>query len=264
MTNRLAPIIAQKKHEIAALYALVHAQPDHEIARVLHGHIERKIGQCFKHVLHGSSLRVIAEIKRKSPSKGTLAPIKDPVALAQTYVAGGADALSILTDELFFAGKIADLHNVVQAQLATPILRKDFVLNAIQIAEAVAAGADAILAIVAILGEETKTIIAAAKAMGIDVLVEVHTEAELEIALRSGAEIVGVNNRDLSTFQVDMERAYQIVRHIPLGIVCVAESGIMQPELALEYHQAGFDAVLVGEALVTTADPAQFIRACHG
>ncbi len=264
MTNRLAPIIAQKKREIVALQAMLQAQPEHVMLSFLQGKAQRVALKSFKQALQGSTLSVIAEIKRKSPSKGHLAPIVDPIALAQTYIAAGASALSILTDERFFNGTLADLSSVAQAcgKQPTPILRKDFVVDVIQIAEAVTAGADAILAIVAVLGNETKTILNAAKAMGVDVLVEVHTEAELMLALDSGAEIIGVNNRDLTTFQVDVDRAFQLLQHIPKGIVSVAESGINRPELARDYHQAGFDAVLIGEALVTSDSPELFMRGC--
>ena len=149
------------------------------------------------------------------------------------------------------------------ADSVTPILRKDFVLDVSQISQAVVAGADAILAIVAVLGKETRTILNAAKAMGIEVLVEVHTEAELNLALESGAEIIGVNNRDLTTFKVDSGRAFDLVSLIPKGIISVAESGIREARLARDYHQAGFDAVLIGEALVTSVVPEQFIGACR-
>ncbi len=265
MTNRLDPIIDQKKREIALLQAFLQAHPEHAIVQLLRGNLQREERKSFKQALRGPNLSVIAEIKRKSPSKGDLAQISDPVALAQTYIDGGADALSILTDELFFNGKLADLTAVslACADSVTPILRKDFVLDVSQIAQAVVAGADAILAIVAVLGKETRTILNAAKAMGIEVLVEVHTEAELNLALESGAEIIGVNNRDLTTFKVDSGRAFDLVSLIPKGIISVAESGIREARLARDYHQAGFDAVLIGEALVTSVVPEQFIGACR-
>lgn len=265
MTNRLEPIIGQKKREIAGLHDYLKAHPETDLAQLLGGNLQREGRKSLQQALQGSHLAVIAEIKRKSPSKGALAQIVDPIALAQTYLDGGADALSILTDELFFNGKLTDLTSVsrVFANNVTPILRKDFVLDVVQIAEAVVAGADAILAIVAVLGQETKTILQAAKAMGIEVLVEVHTEAELDLAMDCGAEIIGVNNRDLTTFQIDSERAFALISLIPQEIIRVAESGIRNPELARAYHQAGYDAVLIGEALVTATAPAQFIKSCR-
>lgn len=265
MTNRLDPIIAQKQREIADLQAFLQAHPDHAIAQLLQGTLPPPIRKGFKQALQGPDLAVIAEIKRKSPSKGDLASIVDPIALAKTYLDGGAAALSILTDEVFFKGHLTDLTAVSQAcaHTRTPILRKDFILDVSQIAEAVVAGADAILAIVAVLGTETNAILQAAKALGIAVLVEVHTEAELELAIACGADIIGVNNRDLTTFQLDCQRAMDLVSLIPAGIIRVAESGIHDPELARAYHQLGYDAVLIGEALVTTQQPAQFIHRCQ-
>lgn len=267
MTNRLAPIIAQKKREVSALQDLLRAQPEHAMLPFLRGQTQRPALKSFRQALQGPNLAVIAEIKRQSPSKGPLAPIAAPIILAQSYIASGAAALSILTDEIFFNGSLDDLSSVAQACAIqpTPILRKDFVIDTIQIAQAVTAGADAILAIVAVLGSETKTILNAAKDMGIDVLVEVHTEAELILALESGAEIIGVNNRDLTTFEVDRALSFHLLPLIPKGIISVAESGITVPDLARNYHQAGFDAVLIGEALVTSDSPDLFMRGCcHG
>lgn len=265
MMNRLAPIIEQKQREVAALQHLLHTQPDHQIGQILQGQRQHASQKSLLRILQEPGLSVIAEIKRKSPSKGHLASIVDPIALAQTYRSGGANALSILTDELFFNGSLEDLRSVAEVckQQRTPILRKDFVIDAIQIAEAVMAGADAILAIVAVLGDATQTILEAAKSMGIEVLVEVHNQAELRVALDCGAQMIGVNNRDLTTFQVDVKRAVDLLQEIPSGIISVAESGIMAPELARDYHHAGFDAVLIGEALVTTEDPALFIKQCQ-
>lgn len=264
MMNSLQLILLQKQREVVALKALIHAQPEHVIAKLLRGQIRRVSLKNFKNVLRSNVLTVIAEIKRKSPSKGTLATIKDPTLLAKAYIDGGASALSVLTDELFFGGTLHDLKSVADSvsDKSHPVLRKDFIIDPIQIAEAIVAGADAILCMVSALGQQTKVIIDAAKMMGIDVLVEVHDYAELEVALQCGAEIMGVNNRDLSTFQIDTERALQLVEHIPTHIIKVAESGILQPELARRYYCAGFDAVLIGEALVTTTNPKKFIRAC--
>lgn len=264
MTDRLQAIIAQKKCEISKLKAFLQAHPQHPIAQILQGNLRRERQQQFKQALQGPGLAVIAEIKRKSPSKGELANIVDPIELAQAYIAGGAAAISILTDEQFFNGKLSDLQSVAVAcaEHPTPLLRKDFVLDVCQIAEAVFAGADAILAIVAVLGDKTKSILAAATAMNIEVLVEVHSLEELTVAIDSGAEIIGINNRDLTTFTVDVERACELITYIPETIVCVAESGISNPNLARHYQQAGFDAVLIGEALVTADSPQQFIGAC--
>lgn len=256
MINKLQPIILQKQREVAALKS----RPELVIEEIQFASIKN-----FKQALCCSSIAVIAEIKRKSPSKGVLASISNPTALAELYVSGGANALSVLTDELFFGGHANDLRQVANRLRAQPqpILRKDFIIDEIQIAEAIAMGADAILLIVAVLKEKTKVMLDYAKKMGVHALVEVHDNHELEIALASGAEIIGVNNRDLTTLQVDTQRAFKLLEYIPKDIVKVAESGILTPELAGEYYRAGFNAVLIGEALVKSADPTDFIQRCR-
>lgn len=267
MINKLEPIIAQKKREIAILQDLLKENPLHPIAEILRGNIAFHSQKSFKHALRNSTLSVIAEIKRRSPSNGLLAPIHDPVALVKNYVDGNASAISVLTEEKFFNGNIKDLSQIAAAlnNHVTPLLRKDFILDEIQIAESIAAGANAILCIVAALGKKTKTILDAARALKIDVLVEVIDHAELDLAINSGAEIIGINNRNLKTFEVDTERSMQLVRDIPDHIIKVAASGITNPAIARQYYQAGFDAVLIGEALVKSANPKQFIMECrHG
>lgn len=265
MINRLAPIILQKQREVAVLHAQLAQQSQHPIAKVLRGENELKRAPDFKHSLQAASLAVIAEIKRKSPSKGMLAPITDPIQLAQRYIAGGASALSILTDNEFFGGHISDLAQVAAAPCAQtiPIIRKDFIVDTVQIAEAAVAGASAVLCIVAVLGQRIKALLAFARSIHIDVLVEIHDHEELMIALDCGAEIIGINNRNLNTFVVDPERALAIGADIPKHIIKVAESGMTEPALARQYRQAGFDAVLIGEALVKSTDPEKFIRACR-
>ena len=213
----------------------------------------------FKDVLLNDGLSVIAEIKRKSPSKGTIAKIENPVDLAQKYVTGGAAATSVLTDQKFFGGSLADLEKVAK-NTACPVLRKDFIIDPLQIAEAATAGADAVLLIVAVLQKKTKSLLAAAKAMNIDALVEVHNKQELDLAIAMGAEIIGINNRDLQTFEVDINRSFELISSIPQNIVKVAESGITSPEIASKLYKAGFDAVLIGETLMRSDDPAAFIN----
>ncbi len=265
MNNRLNPIIFQKQAEVKALYQLISHDPSHPIAKLLQGDIEHKGAKSFRTALQQPGLGVIAEIKRKSPSKGNLAKIEDPVKLGYSYDQAGANAISILTDEIFFGGNLNDLSLVATALSSSsiPLLRKDFIINPIQIAEAVLAGANAILAIVAILGQETHSIINRAKQFGLDVLVEVHDETELKIALDCGAEIIGINNRNLKTFKIDTETALKLINLIPKEIVKVAESGISHSELAHTYYHAGFDAVLIGEALVCSKDPSSFIQECQ-
>jgi indole-3-glycerol phosphate synthase len=144
------------------------------------------------------------------------------------------------------------------------VLRKDFIIDDIQIAEAAMAGADAILIIVAAVNEQTKALLNCAKTFGLEALIEVHNQQELELALSSGAEIIGINNRNLQTLQVDTEQALKLIDNIPREIVRVAESGILAPELARDYYRAGFDAILIGEALVKSEQPEKFMKACRG
>jgi len=201
-------------------------------------------------------LAVIAEVKRRSPSKGDLHRDLDPAALAGKYAAGGAACLSVLTDEEFFSGSADDLR-AARAAVALPVLRKDFTVDPRDVADARLMGADAVLLIAAAL--DTAQLVefhALATSLGLDVLVEVHDEPELEAALSAGATLVGVNQRDLVTFEVDHERAVRVGAAIPTGVVKVAESGVRDGDDARRLRDAGFDAVLVGETLVTAADPA--------
>jgi indole-3-glycerol phosphate synthase len=262
----LEAIDRQKQREVEQLYQLIQQQPQHSIAQILHGNpAYMRTCKSFKHALRQNKLAVIAEIKRQSPSKGLLNAIPDPTLIATAYCDGGAAAISVLTDRTFFKGSLPDLTQVAHhLQFATqPILRKDFIIDSIQIAEAIASDADAILLIVALLGDKTRTLLDYAKNVGIDALVEVHNTTELDIALNSGAEIIGINNRNLSTFAVDTELALRLIEQIPRNIIRVAESGITTPSLAQDYYRAGFDGVLIGEALVQATYPAQFIEACH-
>jgi indole-3-glycerol phosphate synthase len=205
-------------------------------------------------------LAVISEIKRRSPSKGALNADLDPAAIAASYAAGGASCLSVLTDEEHFGGSVADLQ-AARAACSLPVLRKDFTVSANDVCDARSMGADCVLLIAAALdGDELVELHRLAVDIGLDVLVEIHDEAELEVALAAGATLVGVNQRDLVTFQVDHERALRMAAVIPDGIVRVAESGVRGPDDAKALHDAGYDAVLVGETLVTAADPTAAIR----
>jgi indole-3-glycerol phosphate synthase len=206
-------------------------------------------------------LAVIAEVKRRSPSKGDLAPDLDPAETAAAYAAGGAACLSVLTDEAFFGGSAADLR-AARGAVRVPVLRKDFTVSERDLCDARTMGADAVLLIVAALDDaELRDLHGAATDLGLDVLVEVHDEAELERALTVGAEVVGVNQRDLVTFEVDHERAVRVGRAMPDGIVRVAESGIRGPDDAAALAAAGFHAVLVGESVVTSGDRAGAVAA---
>jgi indole-3-glycerol phosphate synthase len=206
-------------------------------------------------------LAVVAEVKKRSPSRGDLAPEAVPGVLAKAYAEGGATCLSVLTDAEFFGGSPTDLG---EARAATdlPVLRKDFTVSERDVCDARLIGADAVLLIVAALSDdELRRFLALATDVGLDTLVEVHDEAEVARALAAGATLVGVNQRDLTTFEVDTDRAVRVSSAIPGGVVKVAESGIRGPEDAARLAAAGYHAVLVGESLVTSDDPAAAVRA---
>jgi indole-3-glycerol phosphate synthase len=204
--------------------------------------------------------RLIAEVKKASPSRGTLAADLDPVALASAYARGGADAVSVLTDAKYFRGSLDDLR-AVRAAVDVPLLRKDFTLDEYQLWEARAAGADAVLLIVAILEPALlRDLAAAAKGLGLAALVEVHTAAELETALGIGARIVGINNRDLATFETRIETTLGLLPRIPPGCIVVSESGFFTGADVRRVIEAGAHAVLVGEGLVKAADVGAKIR----
>jgi indole-3-glycerol phosphate synthase len=206
-------------------------------------------------------LGVIAEVKRRSPSKGDLAPGLDPAALAKAYEAGGAACLSVLTDVEWFGGSPDDLR-AARAAVGIPVLRKDFTVAPADVCDARLMGADAVLLIAAALDDaELADLHGLAGEVGLETLVEVHDEHELDRALAAGATLVGVNQRDLVTFAVDNERAVRVGRAMPESVVRVAESGVRGPEDARALAAAGFDAVLVGESLVTSADPAAAVAA---
>jgi len=209
----------------------------------------------------GDDFSVIAEVKRRSPSKGAIAADLDPAHLATAYAAGGAACLSVLTDEEFFGGSEADLV-AARGAVAIPVLRKDFTVSAADVCDARIMGADAILLIVAALdAAELRDLSSLATELGIDALVEVHDEVELERATAIGARLVGVNQRDLVTFSVDTARAVRLAPLIPPGVIRVAESGIGGPDDARPLVEAGYHAVLVGESFVRAADPAAAVAA---
>ena len=242
--NRLEEILRTKRAEIERLRPRA-AELDRQ-AR------QRNDFRSFQSALarDDGKLALIAEIKKASPSAGVIAESFDPVAIAKNYERAGADAISILTDHQFFQGKLAHLVDVRRA-VSLPILRKDFVLDEVQVAESAAHGADAILLIVAAL--EQKQLIdlcAAAANCRIDALVEIHSRAELDRALEAGPKIIGINNRDLTTFDVDLAVTENLCRHVPDEVVLVSESGIKSAEDVARMQACGVDAVLIGEALM--------------
>lgn len=214
----------------------------------------------FGAALAGGCVAVVAEVKRRSPSEGELRPELDPGARAQAYVAGGARAVSVLTDEAFFGGTVADLAAVARA-VRVPVLRKDFIVDELQVLEARAAGASAVLLIVRALdAARLRDLARVARGLGLETLVEAHTEGELEQALAVGASVVGVNSRDLDTFAVDLTVAERLLARVPVGVPAVAESGVRGPSDVERLARAGADAVLVGSALSRASDPTAAVR----
>ena len=253
MSNTLAKIIQQKQQEVLAL-------------RSRNIVADRRVRKSLAKSLAQNGLSIIAECKRHSPSKSHLSAISDPAMLIQSYVDGGAAAISVLTDEEFFCGSMKDLNYVAELLQyhSAPILRKDFIIDEVQLLESSASGADAILLIVAALGEKTASLLAQATVLGLEALVEVHDREELDYAVSIGAEIIGINNRNLSSFVVDINTCVQLIKHVPEHIITVAESGIKDLNDIQAIKRAGFDAALIGEALVRHEAPAQLLRQFRG
>lgn len=227
-----------------------------------------KPGNDFKKRLlrkAGDPVRVIAEIKRASPSRGTIAAEIEPASVARDYASGGASAVSVLTEASYFKASPNDFPEVRKAVPDMPLLRKDFVIDEYQIYESVLMGADALLLIVAALDKATLSgFVHKAKECGISAVVEVHAEEELETALSAGAEIVGVNNRNLVTFEVSQEASVRIARRIPEGIVSVSESGISDVDGMQAAGELGYHAVLIGEHFMRAKERAEEVRKFAG
>ena len=214
----------------------------------------RPFGEGLVAAADRDGIAVIAEIKRRSPSAGDLDPDLDPVALSRAYEQGGAACLSVLTDVEFFGGSPQDLH-AARDSCTLPVLRKDFTVSALDVCDARLMGADAVLLIAAVLSDsELGSFLQVAGACGLEALVEVHDAAELERALAAGARLIGVNQRDLATFEVDRSRAAELAATMPPDVVSVAESGIRDADDVRRLADAGYQAVLVGETLVRAPD----------
>lgn len=253
----LARIVERKKAEAAE--KLAQRRSLEQTAAVQQG--QRR---DFRAALVKSAPAIIAEIKKASPSRGVLSEDFNPGALARAYFAGGAAALSVLTDRAFFQGSLSDL-KTARATAFLPVLRKDFTIDEIDVVEAAAAGADAVLLIAAILTvEQMERFRRLAGRYGMAALVEVHDEAELDRALESGAEIVGVNNRDLRTFDVRLETSERLAARMPAGVVRVAESGIHTRAEVERLMSVSYQAFLVGERLVKSGDAAAAVRELRG
>jgi indole-3-glycerol phosphate synthase len=208
----------------------------------------------------GPRPRIVAELKRRSPSRGEIRPDFDPIACARAYAGAGAAALSVLTDERFFGGSLEHLERV-RAAVGLPLLRKDFLIEACQVDEARAHGADAVLLIAAALDRDAlPDLLDRARELGLDALVEVHDEEELERAVAAGADLVGINNRDLRSFEVDLGVSERLAPRLPEGVVAVAESGIFTAEDVERLEAAGVDACLVGESLMRERDVGAALR----
>jgi indole-3-glycerol phosphate synthase len=260
MTTILDDIVAAKREEVEHQKACV--RPEALEARIA----TRPRPLNLSGALLGDRVRLIAEVKKASPSRGLLCPDFDPVRLARTYVENGAAAVSVLTDPRF-QGTLAHLE-AVKAELTssgTPVLRKDFIFDPYQVIESRASGADAILLIVAILSPaQLADLLSLSRRLWMQCLVEVHTLQELETALGAGAEIIGVNNRDLRTFRTSLSVTEELAGRVPRGKVVVSESGINGREHVRTLRRLGVHAALVGEALVTAQDVAGKVRELAG
>ena len=259
MSTILDKIIAAKRERIANAKRTAH-MPDLESRANENAKRPGRLAEA----LSTSGPAIIAEFKRASLSKGVINDGLDPAAAAQAYEIGGAAAISVLTEEDFFAGSLADLETVV-GTVAIPVLRKDFTIDEFQIIESAAVGASAILLIVAALEKaQLSDLRAAAEDFGLDAIVEVHDRDEMEVAIGSGASIIGVNNRNLKTFEVSLDVSRSLIGHRPEGVLMVAESGISNAAEIAELHALGFDAFLIGETLMRSGDPAGELKRLLG
>ncbi|HEU5304120.1 MAG TPA: indole-3-glycerol phosphate synthase TrpC [Gemmatimonadales bacterium] len=246
MPVSLDEILSSTRREVASLRAR-RASLEREVAG-LPGAVS------FRAALRRPTVAVVAEVKRRSPSAGPIRPDLDPAARAALYAAHGAAAISVLTDRPYFGGSIEDLR-IAARRSPVPVLRKDFILDEVQILEARAAGAAAVLLIVRALGARLGELLRYAAAQGLDALVEVHTPAELATALEAGATVIGVNSRDLDTLAIDVEAAWKIIARVPPECIAVAESGMHGKPDVVRAADAGADAVLIGTALSAAASP---------
>ncbi len=245
----LDEIVAHKKEELATVKRGV------PLADVKRQAADRGPTRGFAQALaSGDAIRLIAEVKKASPSKGVIRQDFDPVGIARTYEASGATCLSVLTEKRYFQGDLAYLADIRQS-VALPLLRKDFIVDEYQIFEARAAGADAVLLIAACLERrQLEDYLGTAESLGLDVLVESHTAKELDRSLLAGARVVGINNRDLTRFTVSLLTTFDLLKDIPEDRIVVSESGIATRDDVMRLEQAGVDAILVGESLMREKD----------
>ena len=261
MPNLLDEIVAERRKTLAGVQACL---PFERVKAAAERRPEGFDRRDFAAALSVPELGVIAELKQASPSRGVLRADYRPREIAQGYEAAGAVALSVLTEEQHFHGSLTDL---VDARDATsiPVLRKDFIVDPYQVYETAASGADALLLIVAALDDsDLRRLIELAARLEVAALVEVHNEEELDRALAAGATIVGVNNRDLRTFEVSLETSFRLRSRIPAGCLAISESGIGTAADLKRLHEAGFNAALIGERLITAPDPGEALAALLG
>jgi indole-3-glycerol phosphate synthase len=256
--NLLSKIVKQKRTRLKEAKAVVSLEALQRDALANRGAAE---AHAFRDALERDGINVIAEFKRKSPSKGVIRADADLVSTVRSYEAGGAAAISVLTEEDYFDGSLGDLR-AANASVALPLLRKDFIVDEYQVYEAAAAGADAVLLIVAVLDDsELESLRRLTEdELGMDALVEVHHEEEMDRAASCGARIIGVNNRDLRTFEVSLETSVTLAVHAPRGALLVSESGLKSAADLRRLHEHGFRAFLLGESLMRATDPAQALR----
>ena len=256
--NILDQINQDKQNEVDQ--TLQHITPD----RLQKSADDQRMPKDFREALKADGLSIIAEIKKASPSKGLIRPDFDPISIARSYNANGANCISVLTESKYFQGSADYLKQVIEV-VEIPVLRKDFIVDPRQIRESYEMGADAILLIVASLSAsqitEFKDI---AEGFGLTCLVEVHTEEELETALNCQCNLIGINNRNLKTFKTDIQLSLDLKERIPDSVVCVSESGIHTTEHCQTLEKGGFDAILVGEALMRQSDPGESIHSLLG
>ena len=249
--NVLSEIIGKKRERVAAVKERV---PLDDVRRSVKAH-------AFCAALRAEGINIIAEFKRRSPSKGVIRADANLTEIVQSYKAGGAVGISVLTEEDYFDGSLDDLRTVKTA-VDLPVLRKDFVFDEYQVYESAAAGADAILLIVAALDDETLSHLrrVAEDEFGIDALVEVHTSEEMKRAVATGATLIGVNNRDLRTFEVSLETSLSLAREAPSGALLISESGLRGPDDLRRLRNAGYHGFLIGETLMRADNPEQALR----
>ena len=257
--NRLAEIIAKKKQRVATSKDVAPRAAVEMIARWMR---ETAPTHALREALvHDDRINIIAEFKRRSPSKGSISSQADPATVARVYERGGAAAISVLTEEDFFAGSLDDLRAVRQ-QTSLPLLRKDFIVSDYQVYESAAAGADALLLIVAALDDDSLKNLRelTENELAMDALVEVHTRDEMQRAIDGGAKIIGVNNRNLETFEVSLTTSIELADSAPNGTILISESGIETREDIDRLRDAGYSGFLIGETLMRADDPETLVK----